>query len=58
MALYDIQGQCKIIIKKGILRSEMISFDVSDLVPGVYFIVVSADQKLSYQKFIKGSYKN
>lgn len=58
MALYDIQGQRKVVIKKGILRSEMIFFDVSDLVPGVYFIVVSADQKLSYQKFIKGSYKN
>jgi hypothetical protein len=57
MKLFDVNGKCLSIIKSGHFSNEIITYNVSNLTPGVYFIVVYAGQKLSYQKFMKGSHK-
>jgi len=40
---------------KKVLQEKIITYNISELVPGVYFIV--ANHKISNQKFIKTTYK-
>jgi len=46
IGLYAINGKRLDILKKGVLKNEEFTYNVSSLKPGIYYFLIIADKKI------------